>query len=77
MRSKEAIVHAQETHKRVADKYKRSLACKENDGVLLRFTKARLCHTTNKNKQEEPKGHQKYSMKLSQRYYGPSQSFKG
>ena len=68
---KAAIVHAQKTHKRAADKYRRSLACKENDGVLLRFTKVRLCHTTNMNMQEEPTGHHKYYMKLVKQYYDP------
>ena len=53
---KEAIVHAQKTHKRAADKHRRSMAYKENDGVLLRFTKVRLYHTTNMNMQEEPTG---------------------
>ena len=68
---KEAISHAQEKHKRAADKHRRSLAFKEDDWVLLRFTKARLHHTTGKNMQEEPKGHQKYNMKLAKRLLKP------
>ena len=70
---KEAISHAQEKHKRATDKHRRSLAFKEDDWVLLRFTKARLRHTTGKNRQGEPTGHQKYYMKLAKRYYGPFQ----
>ena len=62
---KEAIAHAQDKHKRVADKHRRSLAFKENDWVLLRFNKAWLRHTTGKNKQGEPTGHQKYYTKLA------------
>ena len=49
------------------------MAFQENDWVLLRFTKARLRHTTGKNRQGKPTGHQKYYMKLAKRYYGPFQ----
>ena len=72
---KEVISHAQEKHKIVADKHRSSLAFKENYWVLLRFTKARLRHRTDKtlNKQGEQTGHQKYYMKLAKRYYGPFQ----
>ena len=68
---KEAISHAQEKHKRAADKHRRSLAFKEDDWVLLRFTKARLHHTTGKNTQEEPTGHQNFNMKLAERLFKP------
>ena len=40
---------------------------------MLKFAKARLSHTTGKNRQGEPRGHQKYYMKLAKRYYGPFQ----
>ena len=70
---KEAISRAQDKHKRAADKHRRSLAFKEDDWVLLKFSKARLSHTTGKNRQGEPTGHQKYYMKLAKRYYGPFQ----
>ena len=69
---KEAISHAQEKHKRAVDKHRRSLAFKENDWVLLRFTKARLRHTTGKNKQGEPTGHQKYYIESSFQLLGIS-----
>ena len=46
---------------------------KENDWVLLRFNKARLRHTTGKNKQGEATGHPKYYMKLAKWYYSPFQ----
>ena len=45
----------------------------EDDWVLLKFSKARLSHTTGKNWQGKPTGHQKYYMKLAKRYYGPFQ----
>ncbi|RYA68257.1 hypothetical protein DD598_25180 [Enterobacter cloacae complex sp. 2DZ2F16B1] len=45
---------------------------KENDWVLLKFPKARLRQTTDKN----PPGHQKYYAKLAKRYYGPFQILK-
>ena len=48
---KEAISRAQDKHKRVADKHRRSLDFKEDDWVLLKFSKARLSHTTGKNRQ--------------------------
>ena len=70
---KEAISRAQDKHKRDADKHRRSLAFIEDDWVLLKFSKARLSHTTGKNRQGEPTGHQKYYMKLAKRYYGPFQ----
>ena len=40
-------------------------------GFCIRFTKVRLCHTTNMNMQEEPTGHHKYYMKLVKKYYDP------
>ena len=40
---------------------------------MLQFTKARLSHTTGKNRQGQPTGHQKCYMKLAKRYYGPFQ----
>ena len=43
---KETITHAQEKHKQAANNHRRSLAFTKNDWVLLRFTKARLFHTT-------------------------------
>ena len=70
---KEAIAHAQEKLKRAVDKHMRFLDFKENDWVLLRFNEARLQHTTGKNKQGEPTGHQKYYMTLAKRYYDPFQ----
>ena len=46
---------------------------KEDDWVLLKFTKARLRHTTGKDTNGVPTGHQKYYAKLAKRYYGPFQ----
>ncbi|MCO5589327.1 hypothetical protein L7F22_043293 [Adiantum nelumboides] len=63
---KEAISISQQKQKAVATKHRRALAFKENDWVLLKFSKARLRHTMGKN----PTGHQKYYAKLAKRYYG-------
>ena len=49
---------------------------KENDWVLLKFSKARLRHTTGKGTNGRPTGHQKYYAKLAKRYYGPFQILK-
>ena len=68
---KEAISRAQNKHKRAADKHRRSLVFKEDDWALLKLSTARLSHTTGKNWQGKPTGHQKYYMKLAKRYYGP------
>ena len=73
---KDAIAKAQEKHKRVVDKHRRPVAFKDDDWVLLQFSKARLSHTTGKNRQRQPTGHQKYYMKLAKRYYGPFQILK-
>ena len=73
---KDAIAKAQEKHKKAADKHRRPVAFKDDEWVLLRFTKARLSHTTGKNRQGQPTGHQKYYMKLAKRYYGPFQILK-
>ena len=45
-----AIAKAQEKHKLVVDKHRRPIAFKDDDWVLLQFTKARLSHTTSKNR---------------------------
>ncbi|MCO5609255.1 hypothetical protein L7F22_063479 [Adiantum nelumboides] len=69
---KEAISISQQKQKAAANKHRRALAFKENDWVLLKFSKARLRHTSGKN----PTGHQKYYAKLAKRYYGPFQILK-
>ncbi|MCO5567329.1 hypothetical protein L7F22_021019 [Adiantum nelumboides] len=69
---KEAISIAQQKQKAAANKHRRALAFKENDWVLLKFSKARLRHTTGKN----PTRHQKYYANLAKRYYGPFQILK-
>ncbi|MCO5553453.1 hypothetical protein L7F22_006974 [Adiantum nelumboides] len=70
---KESIKYAQQKYKRAADKHRKSLQFKDDDWVLLRFTKAQLKTTTGKNWKGEPTGHQKYYMTLAKRYYGPFQ----
>ncbi|MCO5553393.1 hypothetical protein L7F22_006914 [Adiantum nelumboides] len=70
---KESIQYAQQKYKRAADKNRKSLQFKDGDWVLLQFTKAQLKTTTGKNWKGEPTGHQKYYMKLAERYYGPFQ----
>ncbi|MCO5556350.1 hypothetical protein L7F22_009898 [Adiantum nelumboides] len=70
---KESVRYAQQKYKRATDKHRKSLQFKDDDWVLLRFTKARLKTTTGKNWKGEPTGHQKYYMKLAKRYYGPFQ----
>ncbi|MCO5613490.1 hypothetical protein L7F22_067767 [Adiantum nelumboides] len=69
---KEAISISQQKQKAAANKHRRALAFKENDWILLKFPKARLRHTSDKN----PTGHQKYYAKLIKRYYGPFQILK-
>ena len=69
----EAILASQQRQKRAADKHRRHLEFKEDDWVLLKFTKARLRHTTGKDNNGVPTGHQKYYAKLAKRYYGPFQ----
>ena len=44
--------------------------------MLLKFPKARLRHTTRKETNGRPTGHQKYYAKLAKRYYGPFQILK-
>ncbi len=39
----------------------------------MKFPKARLRHTTGKDWQGQPTGHQRYYAKLAKRYYGPFQ----
>ena len=56
-RIKKAIAGAQDKHKRAVDKHQRSLAFKDNDWMLLQFSKARLSHTTGKNRQGKPTSH--------------------
>lgn len=73
---KEALSKAQENHKQVATKHRRHLAFKEDDWVLLKFTKTHLSHTTGKNKQKQPIGHQKFYVKLAKHYYAPFQILK-
>ena len=70
---KDAIQESQQKQKRAADKHRRFLAFKEDDWVLLKFSKARLRHTTGKDWQGMHSGHQKYYAKLARRYYGPFQ----
>ena len=70
---KESIHLAQQKYKRAADKKRKPLEFKDDDWVLLRFSKARLRNTTGKNWKGEHTGHQKYYMKLAKRYYGPFQ----
>ncbi|MCO5548161.1 hypothetical protein L7F22_001619 [Adiantum nelumboides] len=69
---KEAISIALQKQKAAANKHQRALAFKENDWLLLRFSKARLRHTTGKN----PTTHQKYYAKLAKRYCGLFQILK-
>ncbi|MCO5610884.1 hypothetical protein L7F22_065126 [Adiantum nelumboides] len=61
------------TKKEAADKHRRHLDLKEDDCVLLKFPKARLQHTTGKDRQGTPNGHQKFYAKLAKRFYGPFQ----
>ena len=70
---KEAISASQHKQKRAIDKHRRPLEFNINDWVLLKFSKARLRHTTGKDWQGEPTGHQKFYAKLARRYYGPFQ----
>ena len=70
---KESISLAQQKYKKAVDKHRKSLEFKEDDWVLLRFSKAWLKQTTGKNWKGEHIGHQKYYMKLAKRYYGPFQ----
>ena len=62
---KEAISVLQHKQKRDVDKHRRPLQFNINDWVLLKFTKARLRHTTGKDWQGEPTGHQKFYAKLA------------
>ncbi|MCO5600815.1 hypothetical protein L7F22_054931 [Adiantum nelumboides] len=70
---KEALQRAQVKQKEAADKHRRHLDLKEDDWVLLKFPKARLQHTTGKDRQGTPNGHQKFYAKLAKRFYGPFQ----
>ncbi|MCO5563944.1 hypothetical protein L7F22_017596 [Adiantum nelumboides] len=70
---KEALQRAQVKQKEAADKHRRHLDLKEDDWVLLKFPKARLQHTTVKDRQGTPNGHQKFYAKLAKRFYGPFQ----
>ena len=70
---KEAISASQHKQKRAVDKHRRPLEFNINDWVLLKFSKARLHHTTGKDWQGESTGHQKFYAKLAKRYYGPFQ----
>ena len=54
---KEAISSLQHKQKRVEDKNRRPLEFNVDDWVLLKFSKARLRHTTGKDWQGEPTGH--------------------
>ena len=46
---------------------------KENAWVLIKFPKACLQHTTSKDRQGNPSGHQKCYAKLAKIFYGPFQ----
>ncbi|MCO5564104.1 hypothetical protein L7F22_017760 [Adiantum nelumboides] len=70
---KEPLQRAQVKQKEAADKHRRHLDLKEDDWVLLKFPKARLQHTTGKDRQGTPNGHQKFYAKLAKRFYGPFQ----
>ncbi|MCO5601712.1 hypothetical protein L7F22_055835 [Adiantum nelumboides] len=70
---KEALQRAQVKQKEAVDKHHRHLDLKEDDWVLLKFPKARLQHTTGKDRQGTPNGHQKFYAKLAKRFYGPFQ----
>ena len=70
---KEAIFTSQHKQKRAVDKHRRPLEFNIDDWVLLKFSKAWLRHTTGKDWQGEPTGHQKFYAKLAKHYYGPFQ----
>ncbi|MCO5571372.1 hypothetical protein L7F22_025110 [Adiantum nelumboides] len=70
---KEALQRAQVKQKEAADKHRRHLDLKEDDWMLLKFPKARLQHTTGKDRQGTPNGHQKFYAKLAKKFYGPFQ----
>ena len=70
---RENIQASQQKQKRAADKHRRPLEFKDDEWVLLKFSKARLRQRTGRDWQGEPTGHQKFYAKLAKRYYGPFQ----
>ena len=70
---KDTIQVSQQKQKLAVDKHRRPLKFKEDDWILLKFSKARLRHTSGKDWQGKNSGHQKFYAKLARRYYGPFQ----
>ena len=60
----------------VTDRHRRALEFKQDDWVLLRFSKARLRQMMGKDCQGESIGHQKFYAKLAKRYCSPLQILK-
>ena len=72
LKIKEAILASRQRQKRAADKHRRPIEYKDDEWVLLKFSKARLRQRTGKEGNGLPAGHQKFA-KLAKRYYGPFQ----
>ena len=73
LKIKETILASQQRQKKAANKHRRPIEYKDDEWVLLKFSKARLRQRTGKQGNGLPAGYQKFYAKLAKRYCGPFQ----